>query len=123
MEQVCHYCTIYAFEEIIKNISKRENDYYLTFWASSIYAMNDPSEFVYGYNLLTKDILPSILLSLVMYGFVWWIGCLKFNIISKFLLQVVVGIVIYIGGSIGFRIDSFEYLLSMLRKMIRRKAV
>lgn len=60
MEQVCHYCTIYAFEEIIKNISKRENDYYLTFWASSIYAMNDPSEFVYGYNLLTKDILPSI---------------------------------------------------------------
>lgn len=77
----------------------------------------------YHYTEQMKDILPSILLSLVMYGFVWGIGCLKFNIISKFLLQVVVGIVIYIGGSIGFRIDSFEYLLSMLRKMIRRKAV
>ena len=35
-------------------------DYYLKFWASSIYAMNDPSEFIYGYNLLTKDILPLI---------------------------------------------------------------
>ena len=60
MEQACHYCTIYTLEEMIKNISQKENDYCLTFWASSIYAMNDPSEFVYGYNLLTKDILPSI---------------------------------------------------------------
>lgn len=45
---------------MIKKISKTGNDYYLTFWASSIYAMNDPSEFVYGYNLLTKSVLPSI---------------------------------------------------------------
>ena len=60
MEQVCHYSSIYSFEKMIQNITKRGNDYYLTFWASSIYAMNDPSEFIYGYNLLIKDILPSI---------------------------------------------------------------
>lgn len=45
---------------MINNISKRGNDYYITFWASSIYAMNDPSEFNYGYNLLTGSILPDI---------------------------------------------------------------
>lgn len=45
---------------MIKNISRKGNDYYITFWASSIYAMNDPSEFTYGYNLLTETMLPAI---------------------------------------------------------------
>ena len=45
---------------MIKNISKKGEYYYITFWGSSIYAMNDPSEFVYGYNLLIETMLPAI---------------------------------------------------------------
>jgi len=60
MQDVYHYCSIPTFLEMIKNISKKGNDYYITFWASSIYAMNDPSEFNYGYSLLMKSLLPAI---------------------------------------------------------------
>jgi len=60
MELVCHYCSIPAFFEMINHIDKKGNEYFIKFWASSIYAMNDPYEFVYGYELLMKSILPDI---------------------------------------------------------------
>ena len=33
---------------------------YFKFWASSIYAMNDPMEFLYGYDKLCDEVLPEI---------------------------------------------------------------
>ncbi|MCH5308035.1 MAG: DUF2971 domain-containing protein [Prevotella sp.] len=60
MAQICHYTTVEAFQEMLKNISLKDGEPCLTFWASSIHAMNDPSEFVYGYKLLRDSILPAI---------------------------------------------------------------
>ena len=45
-------------EHVDWNKEPRERD--LTFWASSSFSMNDPQEFVYGYKLLQKAILPDI---------------------------------------------------------------
>ena len=41
-------------------LSEKEEEPTLTFWASSIYSMNDPQEFVYGYRFLQESVLPDI---------------------------------------------------------------
>lgn len=61
MEQmVYHYTSIEAFQKMIENISHDGENHFLTFWATSIYAMNDPSEFLQGYKLLKESVIPDI---------------------------------------------------------------
>ena len=36
--------------------------------------------------------------------------------------QVVLGAAIYIAGSVIFKLDSFNYLLSIFKKLLRRRA-
>lgn len=61
MELVYHYTTIEKFQEILKSsIGTDGKISEFKFWASSIYAMNDPMEFRYGYNILWKEIIPDI---------------------------------------------------------------
>ena len=62
VELVYHYTTIEAFFEMIKKIKWDQiaDDHFLTFWASSIYAMNDPQEFMHGYKILQDSLLPEI---------------------------------------------------------------
>lgn len=62
VDLVYHYTTIEAFFEMIKKIkwNKTADEHYLTFWASSIYAMNDPQEFMHGYKILQDSLLPEI---------------------------------------------------------------
>ena len=59
-QMVCHYTSIESFQEMIENISHDGGNHFLTFWATSIYAMNDPSEFLHGYKLLKEKVLPKI---------------------------------------------------------------
>ena len=62
MELACHYTTLEAFYEMLKSIdwNIKPEERTLTFWGSSIYSMNDPQEFIYGYKLLQNTILPDI---------------------------------------------------------------
>ena len=66
MGLVYHYTSIDAFQDRLNGIHKdtEKNKYFLTFWASSIYAMNDPMEFIYGFRLLWETVLPEIETSL-----------------------------------------------------------
>ena len=61
-ELVYHYTTLEAFYEMLRNIkwNKDSKKCFLSFWASSIYSMNDLQEFIYGYKLLQECILPDI---------------------------------------------------------------
>lgn len=69
----------------------------------------------YHYGEQIRDIMPSIVLSAVMFLIVWSMRVLQLNMIVTFMLQVIVGLIIYVGCSILFRIDSFEYLFSILK--------
>ena len=60
MELVYHYTSIESFQKMIEGISYDGNEYHLTFWATSIYAMNDPMEFLHGYKLLKESVIPNI---------------------------------------------------------------
>lgn len=75
-------------------------------------------DYTYGQQL--KDILPSILLSAVMFVAVYCVQLLDFNDWLTLLIQIPAGGLIYIGGSMIFKLDSFEYLLVTLKGFMKR---
>ena len=75
----------------------------------------------YGYLEQLKDILPGILLAIGMALCVYPIQKIGFNDVVTLCIQVVVGAIIYIGGSKVFKLESFEYLYSMIMEYIKNK--
>lgn len=70
----------------------------------------------YGYADQMKDIAPSILLATVMGVAVYCIGLVSMPEIVKVVVQISLGIVIYVAGSVIFHMREFEYLIKKLRK-------
>ena len=68
-----------------------------------------------------KDILPSLLLTFVMGFGVWIVGAvLPLPTLVTLVIQVLVGIAIYVGLSIVFKIDIFYDLLNLIKSLIKR---
>jgi len=83
-----------------------------------------PNKKLLGYSLIEqyKDIAPSILLALFMGVCVFVIGTfLPFPTILTLIIQIIVGAGIYIGLSIALKIDTFYYLLDVLKALIKGK--
>lgn len=57
---VYHYTSIESFQKMLESITRDGDDYFLIFWATSIYAMNDPLDFLQGYKLLKDSVIPDI---------------------------------------------------------------
>ncbi len=74
----------------------------------------------YSYKEQMQDILPSFILSFVMFGIVSAIGLLGLDDIVTLIIQVLAGVVFYVGGSILLKLEPFAYVLQMLRKMRHR---
>ena len=68
-----------------------------------------------------KDMLPQIMLSLGMGVIVYCINFIGLNDILTLLIQLPLGAVLYIAGSKLFKIDSFEYLSSMILGFLRKR--
>lgn len=75
----------------------------------------------YGYLEQLRDIIPCILLAVGMGVVVWCVSLTGFSVMVTLLIQVVLGAAIYIAGSALFRIDSFLYLMGILRSFYRTK--
>lgn len=75
----------------------------------------------YRYKEQIKDIIPSIALSALMFVIVWSIQFLHLNIFFTFIVQVIGGAAIYLGGSLIFKIDSFSYLLTLFGELRKRQ--
>jgi len=79
-----------------------------------------------GYRFVdqVKDILPPVLLSAAMGGVTYSVMFLGLSSIPTLLIQIPLGIIVYVLLSKIFRFDSFEYLLSMLKGFLnKRKSV
>ncbi len=77
----------------------------------------------YPYWTQLRDLLPCLLLSLVMAGCVLAVGLLGLPDPVTLLIQIPLGVAIYILGSRLLKLDSFYYILSVGKKMISgRKA-
>ena len=75
----------------------------------------------YSYWQQLADILPAFLASSVMLGAVLLVSLLHLNSYATLLIQILVGIAVYILFSVVFRLKAFYTILSMLKKNVFRK--
>lgn len=82
-----------------------------------------PNKKLLGYSYIeqVKDIMPSILLAIFMGVIVYLVGLVNLPTIVSFIIQVIVGGIVYIAGSKIFKIDSFEYLFDLIKKIRKKK--
>ncbi|MCQ2387263.1 MAG: lipopolysaccharide biosynthesis protein [Clostridia bacterium] len=74
----------------------------------------------YGYFEQLKDLLPSFLLSLFMGVVVYCVNFLGLSNWLTLLIQVPLGIVIYVGFSLIFKFESFKYCLNMIKSIFSK---
>lgn len=84
---------------------------------------SSPNSKLLNYNYLEqlKDIMPYIGLACLMAIIIYPISLVGLNDIFAFILQVIAGAAIYIGGSILFKMDAFQYVLDIVSKLIKKK--
>lgn len=75
----------------------------------------------YTFKMQLADILPSLLISLVMFAAVYPISLLNLNIWVMLILQVGLGAILYIGLSAIFKVESFRYIISIIKNFLRRE--
>ncbi len=76
----------------------------------------------YSYLRQLADLLPTILLAAAMGACVYPVSLLGLSDIVTLVIQVLLGVLVYVLGSKLLRIDSFEYLMSIVKKLVRREA-
>lgn len=74
----------------------------------------------YHYFEQLRDILPGILLAAVMALIVYAVEFIGLNMYLTLLIQVPLGVVIYVAGSKLLRLDSFDYLLGMIKEFLKK---
>ena len=81
-----------------------------------------PNRQLLGYSYIDqiKDILPSIAMALFMGFCILDVELLNLGAIATLMIQIVLGIIIYIWLSIIFKVDSFYYLMDMVKEIKNR---
>ncbi len=75
----------------------------------------------YTYRQQISDMLPSMLLSCTMAGIVYCVQLLKLANWLTLLIQVPLGVCIYVAGSKLLHFESFDYLLGVIKELLQRK--
>ncbi len=75
----------------------------------------------YPYLEQLKDMAPSILLSALMGAGVYLLTFLGLNDFATLALQLACGVALYVALSLLFRIDSFNYILSVIKNILHRR--
>ncbi len=74
----------------------------------------------YPYRQQLKDVLPVIVLSLAMAACVWPVSLLGLPDMLTLLIQIPLGVAVYVLGSKLLKLDSFDLILSLVKKMLHR---
>ena len=74
----------------------------------------------YSYLEQIKDISENIFLSVIMGAVVYLISLLSLPAILILVIQIICGISIYVAGSIVFKIETFNYLLKMIKSFKKK---
>lgn len=75
----------------------------------------------YNYLEQIKDIIPNMLLTVMMGAIVYSVNFLSLGSVKTLLIQIPLGVIVYIILSITFKIDSYYYVLNTIRNF-RNKA-
>lgn len=89
----------------------------------SLYINSAPNKKLADYGFLEhmRDILPIFFLSAAMGVVTWLVGRLPLPDLPRLLLQIVVGAGFYIIGSWILHLESFDYVLQMVREVLRKR--
>lgn len=74
----------------------------------------------YTYMEQIKDVVPSLLMSLVMCGCVLFIGLLDLHVIVLLAVQIVVGVVSYLLMSVLFKPQPYVMTLNIVKKIVKK---
>lgn len=74
----------------------------------------------YAFSQQMRDIFPAFLLAAAMGLLVWLISLAGFGSLVTLILQVLTGAVFYIAASVILKLDTFNYLLGIVKKMLHR---
>lgn len=89
-------------------------------FASIVNAFPNKKLLDYTYFEQLRDIMPSFLLAAFMGACVYAVGMISINIFIKLLLQVIIGVIIYVSGSIIFKFEAFKYLKKILYAFFKK---
>ena len=76
----------------------------------------------YRFSQQIADVIPNMFVSLAMFLGVYAISFAKFNVYAMLAIQIVSGVAIYLLISIVFKIESFRYILNMVKALLNKKA-
>lgn len=82
-----------------------------------------PNKKLLGYSYWEQvcDMLPAIFLAVGMGAIVFCVTLLPLNDFIMLLIQVPLGVLIYVGGSWLFKMESFIYILAVVKSYLKRK--
>jgi teichuronic acid exporter len=75
----------------------------------------------YSYVEQWKDIMPSLLLSLVMGAVVYSLKWLGLSVLLTLIIQVFAGVILYVGLAWIFKLECFRYLLSTIKDIFKNR--
>lgn len=91
------------------------------FTSSFINAYPNKKLIDYSYLEQMKDILPSLCVSLLMFGIVLAVDMLSLGALITLMLQIVVGVVLYVALSAILRLEPYMVLLGMLKNFLNNQ--
>jgi len=74
----------------------------------------------YSYRMQLRDLMPAGLASLAMAACVWPVTLLGLHDIVTLIIQVPLGVIVYVAISALFRLDSFGFMLGVVKKLLHR---
>ncbi|EXM40874.1 polysaccharide biosynthesis protein [Ruminococcus albus SY3] len=77
----------------------------------------------YGYKEQMTDILPSLGIATVMGALVYSVTLLHMNDVLTLLLQIPLGVITYVGLAKLFKLECFDYILNMVKKILGKKSI
>lgn len=75
----------------------------------------------YSYIEQGKDIIPSLLLALVMGAVVYSIQWIGMSVLITLIIQVFVGVILYVGMAWMFKLECFNYLIITAKELLETK--
>lgn len=75
----------------------------------------------YGYIEQITDILPQLLLAAAMGAIVYCVQFLNLSAIVTLLIQIPLGVLVYVAGAALFKLESYTYVLTSLKNFIRKQ--
>ncbi|MBP5378231.1 MAG: lipopolysaccharide biosynthesis protein [Ruminococcus sp.] len=75
----------------------------------------------YSYIEQVVDMLPQIIASVIMGAAICFVNYLDINYVLRLFIQVPLGVIVYIICSKLMHIDSFDYLLDVIKSLLNRK--